>query len=317
MEITIIEKIKWRTKAILSLIICRKKLLTEKTNAKLTSAQKEERTPICFIGGCGRSGTTLLGHLLSFHEEIIYHNEPREKWAAINEDSDIWGYWKIPAQQSNFIIAKASKDEKNKFLAVFSPAQHAHQAQIIVEKTPENAFRLQWLMQLMPDAKFIHIMRNGVNVIHSILVESSFDIPYGFKDMNNWYGRDNVKKNLLFNTARFLKIDEDVLSCCQTAHDIAALEWICSIKSIEKYWHEIPSAQRFEVKYEDLLKEPLATYSHIINFLNLHVDETTLNKITSYVKIKSTNNKSLKLSTPLNLLFNSVLMQYNYPPIDL
>ena len=43
-----------------------------------------------FIIGCGRSGTTIFGTVLSKHQDVAYLNEHRRLWFSAYPETDIW-----------------------------------------------------------------------------------------------------------------------------------------------------------------------------------------------------------------------------------
>ncbi|MCH8320436.1 MAG: sulfotransferase, partial [Acidobacteria bacterium] len=46
---------------------------------------------LAFITGCGRSGTTILGEILSHHEGVQYLNDRFDLWVETFPVADIWG----------------------------------------------------------------------------------------------------------------------------------------------------------------------------------------------------------------------------------
>src|ERR1700728_2369929 len=68
-------------------------------------------------------------------------------------------------------------------------------ASLMLEKTPFNACRIGYLDALSPGCKFIHLVRDGVDVVRSI-DRLSRDRTYqilGRRDMNRWWGRGGCK----------------------------------------------------------------------------------------------------------------------------
>lgn len=45
---------------------------------------------VCYIVGCGRSGTTILADVLSMCKQVAYLNEPRQLWLPFWPDFDVW-----------------------------------------------------------------------------------------------------------------------------------------------------------------------------------------------------------------------------------
>ena len=49
--------------------------------------------PVAFLFGCGRSGTTILGRIMSRHPDVCYLREPGYMWAAINRETDFSNFY--------------------------------------------------------------------------------------------------------------------------------------------------------------------------------------------------------------------------------
>jgi hypothetical protein len=64
--------------------------LAEWTVRQSSSDEQPQQLPLpVFIIGCGRSGTTILGQVLSAHPEVYYLFEPYHLWAAIDPMTDV------------------------------------------------------------------------------------------------------------------------------------------------------------------------------------------------------------------------------------
>src|SRR6266567_9428280 len=101
-----------------------------------------------FIIGAPRSGTTFLGSCLGRMPEVSYHFEPRLTKAAARCVYD--GSW-----------------TERRCAAVFRGFYSAmllaglHGGRRFAEKNPENSFVVPFLAEAMPDAQFVHIIRDG------------------------------------------------------------------------------------------------------------------------------------------------------------
>jgi hypothetical protein len=122
-----------------------------------------------FIIGCGRSGTTILGRSLSEHRKITYLNEPRHLWFSAFPETDIWTA-KAHARNGKLFLTEADADpQKGKKLSRFFRFETIiNRKPVLIEKLPINNFRLHFIRQIFPDARFIHIYRNGLEVARSI-----------------------------------------------------------------------------------------------------------------------------------------------------
>jgi LPS sulfotransferase NodH len=123
------------------------------------------RQPI-FILGAPRSGTTLLNDILAHHPHA----------AVLSEANDIWdpsGYpWHLSAQETPPVWADPTAYTARWWRDAQARAGHiravfgAYQS---INKSPMNTFRVPYLLQMFPEARFIHIVRDGRAVVQSHL----------------------------------------------------------------------------------------------------------------------------------------------------
>lgn len=150
--------------------------------------------PPAFIVGCGRSGTTILGRILSLHQGIHYVGDPFHRWAAIDARLDLTNLHRR-ATPRLFWEKPATEEETACFRALFHPDVIRSGRRVLVEKTPHNVFRIGWLLSIAPDARFIHVVRDGVEVARSIerITESSQPGIFGRSDYDRWWGSHGAK----------------------------------------------------------------------------------------------------------------------------
>ena len=110
--------IKWRLKGLLASTNFNRRFLAAAIRAR--GAQGESTEGICFIAGCGRSGTTLLGRLMSLGENVTYLNEPRQFWAAINPRTDVWGYCVAKPTATTLLLDQPRESDPRRFSALVS-----------------------------------------------------------------------------------------------------------------------------------------------------------------------------------------------------
>lgn len=109
-----------------------------------------------FIIGAPRSGTSILGRILENHSDLVHIKEPRFIWRYGNDGkSDILKVEHATPKVKTYIQKKFGE-----FLT--QPNQR------LLEKQPSNSLRVSFVKEIFPDAKFIHIMRNGYDATSSI-----------------------------------------------------------------------------------------------------------------------------------------------------
>ncbi len=115
-----------------------------------------DRDPI-IIGGCGRSGTTLLLSILAAHPEIFAI--PHESVALVN--------WELPAQEqaeSESPLRPTRIDRLYRHLLVKRVPQAARRW---CEKTPRNIHHIENILQYWSESHFINIIRDPRDVLTS------------------------------------------------------------------------------------------------------------------------------------------------------
>lgn len=112
--------------------------------------------PIVILGA-PRSGTTLLSQLLKYHPQVYLANEPRILWKFGNDA-------KSDALQPGDARADVVKHIRHEFAGQIREAGR----QRLVEKTPSNSLRVGFVDRVLPDAIYIHILREGVESVLSI-----------------------------------------------------------------------------------------------------------------------------------------------------
>src|SRR5262244_262140 len=100
-----------------------------------------------FIIGAPRSGTTFLGDCIGRMPEVSYHFEPRLTKAAARCVYD--GSWTERRCATVFRVS---------YSALLLAGLHGGRR--FAEKNPENGFVVPFLAETMPDAQFIHIIRD-------------------------------------------------------------------------------------------------------------------------------------------------------------
>lgn len=117
---------------------------------------KNDLAPIIIIGS-PRSGTTILGNLLAEHPGLHYEEEPRLTWRYNNDN------------KSDFLTTKDLNESKKKLIRdTFEKRLRKSGKKRLLEKTPSNALRPEFVDAIFPDSKIIYISRDPIECILSI-----------------------------------------------------------------------------------------------------------------------------------------------------
>ena len=140
-----------------------------KTATTNNSKYKVVEKPI-FILGTGRSGTTILGIVLSMHRDIGYLNEPKAIWHLIHPHEDIIGSYTQDDAKYRLTAEEATDEMCHRAKQMFGAYLTATRSKRLVDKYPELIFRVDFVRALFPDARFVFLVRNGWDTCHSIAI---------------------------------------------------------------------------------------------------------------------------------------------------
>lgn len=254
-----------------------------------------------FIIGAARSGTTLLADsILSKHPNILYLSEPKFLW-------DYGNYFKGHDILTEKDVNKFKTNYINKVINKF---QLNSNKKIILEKTPSNCFRLPYLKKIFPEAKFIHIIRDG----RDVAISSSRE----WKGIGGAIEHPELRRGNIFeqiyktiNLMGYLKVritnlrsiiylilssnrliilfirkifgKSDLvwgprfpgLKQVRKSHSLletCAIQWDMSVRSIKNYFGE-SDKNYLEIKYENLIEKPKEQLGRIMQFLKLDTSQ--------------------------------------------
>lgn len=152
---------------------------------------KNERRPMrpVFIGGCARSGTTMLGSILGAHRACVCVPESQfatdllREYVRTGQDLELpemvdrlrehfrFRLWQLPIDWDAEVCSDcvSSYPDLMEFLVRRYAGEHGREsAAIWVDHTPSNTRYATTLLDVFPDAKFIHLVRDGRAVSASI-----------------------------------------------------------------------------------------------------------------------------------------------------
>lgn len=200
-----------------------------------------------FVGGCPRSGTSLLQKMLDLHSEIYagpeFDHMPkigklfRAMMDGIHNERQA-GYY------DEYTLRNGIRHLVNE---VLGEARAKHGVSLLSEKTPGNVLVFEELYELFPKAKFIFVVRDPRGIYNS------------FKMVGK---RAKAQKIGKLNYGVNLKADLNRIS-----QHIKA-----GTKFVEKY-----PQQSIVVEYEELVSRPVQVIEEVCEFLGVSYEPTMLN----------------------------------------
>ena len=173
--------------------------------------------------------------------------------------------------------------------------------------------RIRFLKAIFPNAQFIHIVRDGRAVAHSLTNVAWWQ---GWEGVHKW--RWGMPPPELL--AQLEKYDYSFLA-------MAAVHWKILINNIVEQSQKLAREDIFLVRYEDLVKEPFKEACRCIEFCGLDADCPQFRRHLSTVRIVDANKKKFRIPAwgenlsqeqilMLNDLLADELMYFNYLPFD-
>ncbi|PSN20057.1 sulfotransferase [filamentous cyanobacterium CCP5] len=204
-----------------------------------------------FIVGAPRSGTTFLGECLAVIPEISYHFEPVISKAA-----------------ARYVYEKRWTQKKSAqfYRIVYSWLMRIHfDADLrFAEKTPRNCFLIDFLIDTFPDAKFLHIVRDGRDVALS-------------HSKKPWFKKSEANSNkrepggYLYGPYAQFWVEADRIREFEATSDIHRCIWSWrrfteeAINSLSR----VSQNQFIEIRYETLLTHQQDTAKKVLDFLEI------------------------------------------------
>jgi hypothetical protein len=201
----------------------------------------DRAAPFPFIVACGRSGTTLLRAMLERGGEIAIPPEsyfpvsmaPRHAGAAFDPAAFTaqlranvrFREWDVPAPD----VSRAT-GYPDALRAVYAGYARAHGAPRAGDKTPPFVLHIDLLAELLPESRFVHLIRDGRDVARS-LVRTSFG-PNGLaRAAEIWtrrVGRGRASGDRL-GSGRYLEVRYEAL----VARPERVLREVCAFAALE------------------------------------------------------------------------------------
>lgn len=230
--------------------------------------------PIIIIG-CNRSGTTLLFNTLSAHPQtwsLYVESQPtfHRHFPIDNEQGERVGKPAPPAVERNIRRELVDRAHSKEYFQRFPVLRHVptklFQRPVgrlykrgplrLVEKTPANSMRIPLLASLFPDARFIHLVRRGEDVVSSLMEGWKLWSKTGPGQWHyqNWH--------YLVPPGWRNWIDRPL-------QDICAFQWTESNRYALEDLRAVPRNRQLFVRHEDVLSDPRAEYARIMDFCEL------------------------------------------------
>lgn len=210
-----------------------------------------------FIIGAPRSGTSLLYAILRM-SSVLKHwpGESHEIWEADYHPA-VRGWESNELGASDVTPEAAARIRRSFFLVAGSKHR-------LIDKTPRNALRVPFVNALFPDARFIYIKRDGKENINSLI--NAWRTPrYRTYELPEPHAIPGVDpkwwKFVLYPGWR-----DDRTGPLEV---VTAKQWTNSNEHAMDAFAAIEPARVLELRYEDLVDEPVEQVGRVMGFLDV------------------------------------------------
>lgn len=155
-----------------------------------TLYEYDRQSPLIFIGGVPRSGTTLMRAMLDAHPEVRCGEETR----VVPRLLQMRSHWK-KSQKESMRLEEAGLTDEVLASAISSfilevVARHGEPAPRLCNKDPFTLKSGNYLKELFPNSKFLFMVRDGRATVHSIISRkvtiTGFDLKSYRQCLQKW-----------------------------------------------------------------------------------------------------------------------------------
>lgn len=247
--------------------------------------------PVIIIGSA-RSGTNLLRDLLTAHGDV-------STWPC-DEINYLWRFGNARFPTDELRTEHAGPRTKSYLRSHFSTLAKQTKSRWIVEKTCANSLRVDFVHEIIPEAKFIFLVRDGLDVAASAVGRwrAPLDIAYLRRKAAYVPWQD-----LYYYAAKFLKHRTSQLfsrnHCLPTwgprfqgmdemlqtlpLSEVCLWQWKKCIESASRALIRLPREQVFFLRYSALVTEPTQHLRQLFTFLGCQTSFLQLEDIAKRV----------------------------------
>jgi len=280
--------------------------------------------PVIIIGA-PRSGTNML-------RDILCQLPGTGTWPC-DEINYIWRHKNVKFASDEFTSDMASPELKRYIRREFDIIAQKYELDTVVEKTCANSMRVGFVDRLLPEAKYIFIVRDGLDVVGSALLrwEAKLDIPYLFKKAryvpisdlpyyasrylyNRAYRVFSKTGQLAFWGPQMEGIDQLLIR--YSLPQVCALQWQACVNNAQRDFDQKKDSRYMMLNYESLVSQPDVNIERVARFINKPITLDESRKLTESVSSRSVGKGRASLSrTDLNSilpLIEGTLERYGY-----
>ena len=255
------------------------------------------------IVGAGRSGTNMLRDVLTRLQGV-------DTWPC-DEINYIWRHGNRDYDTDEFSVEHAtpgiSKFIRTQFSSIIRKQgllDHADGERYIIEKTCANSLRVPFVDAVLPEAKYVFLVRDGRDVIASARKrwQAPLNIPYLLSKSKYvpksdlYYYASRYLVNRLSKTAstnkalsvwgpKFEGMEE--MSAQESLDYVCARQWVRCVESSQSAFQKMDKSKVISIRYEEFVSNPVDVLASIAQFIAFRHDSADLELACSEVRTES------------------------------
>jgi hypothetical protein len=228
--------------------------------------------------GAPRSGTNML-------RDLVCTLPGCGTWPC-DEINFIWRHGNR-GHPSDALSAELATAKVQRFIrSRFGAVAQAYGLSTVVEKTCANSLRVPFVDRVVPDAKYLFIVRNGFDAVASAMVRwrAGLDLPYTLRKARfvPWgdvpgYAATFAANRVFRMFSRERRIAQwgprlEGMSELLSQHaldEVCAMQWRSCVEAAEQALAGIGSKRVLSVRYESVVSDPCAVLRQVVAFLGI------------------------------------------------
>jgi hypothetical protein len=238
--------------------------------APVLPPRKLPERPI-FVVGCPRSGNTVLFQLLRTLPEV----------ATIGHEGHILWDTFHPLEAVDFRSHALGPDDirsfERRYLAWIIPALSRKGR--FLDKTPRNVLRLPYLDALFPDARYVFVRRDPRGSVSSLIVGWRRQQVRGSHLHEPFQVQGAPERRWFYLlTPGWRELNG------MTVEEVCAHQYLACQEAIDAFVPGLPAERHTEVRYEDLLADPVAEVKRIAEAVDTRFDPSSADALRGIVR---------------------------------
>ncbi len=237
-------------------------------------------TPL-FIVGVGRSGSSVFHRLLCRHPRAAWLSRVLEQWpnaepanralmhamalpivgrglTRMVDPGECYEFWEqlVPGFTSpcrDLVASDVQNDVRARVRRALGRVPTKSRPQLVAKVTGWP--RVGFLREIFPNARFVHVLRDGRPVAASFL---KVDWWRGWRGPSGWLFGDLTPEQ----SAEWLRHDRSFVA-------LAGIQWKILMDAMEQARQSVPSSCIMEIRYEELCRDPVPHFQRVADFAEL------------------------------------------------